>query len=147
MVGEDYQKCKQDTTPLAKEDKLHVFDLAPPNLFSPDFARKSKEFMGQLKVQRSAIPPKWKKPTNVPFFGIPFSKKKVTDPGVQVQTATGVVEGATEGGIQSQTSRFGLAFGQSKFNSYIEHCIYTTVIIAVFGLFVIIVRSLGHNTI
>ena len=75
MVGEDYQKCKQDTTPLAKEDELHVFDLAPPNLFSPDFARKSKEFMGQLKVQRSAIPPKWKKPTNVPFFGIPFSKK------------------------------------------------------------------------
>lgn len=40
--------------PLAKEDE--VFTEAPPNLFGSEFARKSKEFIEQLRAIRSAAP-------------------------------------------------------------------------------------------
>ena len=47
-------------TPLVKED--HHFREAPPNLFGPDFVKRSKEFMDQLQAMRPR-----KKPSKQPF--------------------------------------------------------------------------------
>ena len=56
-------------TPLVKEDDQ--FREAPPNLFGPDFAKRSKEFMDQLQAMRPQ-----KKPNKQPFFrkGPPSSR-------------------------------------------------------------------------
>ena len=60
--------------PLAKDDE--GFTEAPPLLFGPNFAKRSKEFLDQVKAIRTTIPTKGKEPSKKPFFrGPPPSKR------------------------------------------------------------------------
>ena len=61
--------------PFAKDDE--GFTEAPPLLFGPNFAKRSKEFLDQVKVIRTTIPTKGKEPSGKPFFrGPPPSKRR-----------------------------------------------------------------------
>ena len=69
--------------PLVKEDDH--FAGASPNLFGPDFAKRSKEFLDQVKALRSSLPVRTQSEYRKPFFRKGLLSRRVRPPGEKVE--------------------------------------------------------------